>query len=332
MHYPDDLRRTDHMIDGEAGRLFLREVHATGAPPDARLVLLVHGARVPGIPSFDLPVQGGSLAADLASARLRVFVGDLRGYGNSDRLPEMEQDPATSRPLVRVREAARDIDAMVHWIAGRAGYGRVSLVGWATGGMWCGYYAAAHPEHVERLVLYNSLYRSPGHPMLGAGSDLEDSSHPGRFNASAIGGYRFNAPASLLGAWDASIPVENADDWRDPRVAACYVDEAIKSDPISAQRKPPGFSAPTGALEDSFYQATGRQLYDASLIECPTMVIAGEGDFWSQAVDREELVRHLNHAPDVRVHVVPGGTHFVHLDRPSAGRDEFMRQLVDFLS
>jgi hypothetical protein len=34
-----------------------------------------------------------------------------------------------------------------------------------------------------------------------------------------------------------------------------------------------------GALEDSFYQAIRRQLWDASLIQLPTLVIASERDF-----------------------------------------------------
>jgi pimeloyl-ACP methyl ester carboxylesterase len=262
---------------------------------------------------------------------LRVFIGDLRGYGYSDRMAEMLQDPSDTRPLVRVRAASRDIDAMVNWIVDHTGQKQVSLLGWATGGMWCGYFAAARPEAVERLVLYNSLYRSPDHPTLGAGSGLEDAANPGQFDRRGYGGYRFNAAASLLGAWDSSIPAVEPDAWRDPAVAASYVEEALRSDATSIERDPPSFRAPTGALEDSFYQATGRQLYDASLIECPTLVIAGARDFWSQAVDRDELIKHLCHASEVRVHVVPQGTHFMHLDRPGAGRDEFLHVVSEFL-
>lgn len=330
MSYGHGLTREDVMIPGEAGRLFLRRVSA-GEPGSAPPLLLIHGARVPGVPSFDLEVPGGSLAADLARAGFEVYIGDLRGYGYSDRLPEMERDPAESRPLVRVREAARDIDAMVGWIAERTGRQRVNLLGWATGGMWCGYYAAQRPERVERLVLYNALYRSPGHPSLGPGSSLEDPERPGQFAARALGGYRFNAASGLLGAWDESIPVADKTEWRDPAVVEAYVAAALASDATSEQREPPSFRAPTGALEDSFYQACGRQLYDASLIEAPTLVIAGERDFWSQPVDRDELAAHLCHAPEVRVHVIPDATHFAHLDRPERGRDEFLRVVVEFL-
>lgn len=330
MTHDDGLIREDMQVPGEAGTLFLRRVSA-GAAGSAPPMLLIHGARVPGVPSFDLAVPGGSLAADLARAGLEVYIGDLRGYGYSDRLPEMERDPAESRPLVRVREAARDIGAMVDAIAEMTGRERVSLLGWATGGMWCGFYAALHPERIERLVLYNALYRSPGHPSLGVGSSLEDPERPGQFAARALGGYRFNAASGLLGAWDDSIPADDKSEWRDPAVVAAYVEAALASDATSGEREPPSFRAPTGALEDSFYQACGRQLYDASLIESPTLVIAGERDFWSQPADREELAAHLCHAPEMKIHVIPDATHFVHLDRSHAGRDEFLRVVTEFL-
>ena len=331
MNDQSELIRTDRMIDGEAGRLFLGQVVRNDGDGSGKPLLLIHGARVPGVPSFDLPVPGGSLAGDLAGAGFTVFIGDLRGYGYSDRLDAMHEDPAASKPLVRVRDAARDIGAMVAWITAATGHERVSLLGWATGGMWCGYFASTRPEAVDSLVLYNALYRSPDHPTLGHGSSLEAPEHPGRFAATAYGGYRFNAASSLLGAWDTSIPTNNPDDWRDPAIAASYVEQALASDETAEERDPPTFRAPAGALQDSFYQATGRQLYDASLIECPTLVIAGERDFWSQPVDRDEFSRHFRRESDLRVHVVENGTHFMHLDRPEAGRAEFLREVLDFL-
>ena len=59
------LLRTDHLVDGEAGiRLFVREVRAAAGVPAKTPVLLLHGARVPGLASFDLAVPGGSRAVE----------------------------------------------------------------------------------------------------------------------------------------------------------------------------------------------------------------------------------------------------------------------------
>jgi pimeloyl-ACP methyl ester carboxylesterase len=85
-------------------------------------------------------------------------------------------------------------------------------------------------------------------------------------------------------------------------------------------------------MEDSFYLATGRQLWDASLITAPTLVLASERDFWSRPQDRELLQEHLTHAAKVKVVVLKGATHFVHLDRPVHGRQTLVDEVVDFLN
>ena len=65
--------------------------------------------------------------------------------------------------------------------------------------------------------------------------------------------------------------------------------------------------------------AVGRQLWDASFIDVPTLVLASERDFWSRSADREKLQHDLVHAPKLTVVVTPNATHFVHLDRPEHG-------------
>ena len=74
--------------------------------------------------------------------------------------------------------------------------------------------------------------------------------------------------------------------------------------------------------------ATGRELWDASLIYTPTLVPASEKDFWSRPVDREKLQEHLVHAP-LRIVVIPGATHFVHLDREERGRKTLIEESAE---
>lgn len=329
-----DVVRSDHFVDGEPGvRLFVREVlREPAADAERPPILLLHGARVPGVASFDLPVAGGSLAADLALAGHAVYAMDARGYGQSTRPREMSRPPEASPPLVRSPAVVRDVAAVVDWIRSRRDVERVALLGWATGAHWLGYYATLHPDRVSHLILYNLLYGgSSEHPSIGHGSDLEDPEHAGRFHAEAFGGYRFSTADSLFPAWDRSIPVEDKSAWRDPAVAEAYAEAALASDPTSGRRTPPSFRAPSGALEDSFYLATGRQLWDASLILAPTLILASELDFWSRPADRPVLEAHLTHAPAVRVVELPQATHFVHLDRTERGRDRFLREVLAFL-
>lgn len=326
--FPDGLQREDTTVQGESGiSLFVRRVvpaRRNGIP-----VLLVHGARVPGLASFDLPVPGGSLAGDLALAGHDVYIMDARGYGASTRMPAMSAPPADAPPLGRSDEIVRDILAVVNWIHARAG-ARPVVLGWATGGHWAGHCASMYSDHLSGLIMLNSLYGGTDtHPSLGRGSDLEDSSKPGRFRAD-YGAYRLSTAASLLPAWDRSIPSSDKNAWRSPEVADAYVAAAMASDPTSGSRTPPSFRAPSGAMEDSFYLATGRQLWDASLIRVPTLVIRSENDFWSRPEDVTRLAAHLVHARS-RAVTLPGATHFVHLDRPERGRAQLLKEVLTFI-
>ena len=327
------IDRNDFYVSGDSkARLFVRQVvghDSKGSQP----ILLIHGARVPGLASFDLQVPGGSLAQDLAQRGFDVYVMDVRGYGNSTRPKEMSDPPGSHAPLVRSNQAARDIAAVVDWIREHKRLDKVALLGWASGGQWAGYYAALYPERVSTLIMLNSLYGgSAKHPLLGHGSDMEDPQHPGRFNTASCGAYRLNPEASLTAAWDRSIPTENKTAWRDPAVAKAYVDAALASDPTSSQRTPRSFRSPCGALEDSFYMAIGRQLWDASLVTAPTLLLRSERDFWSRPEDLQALAEHLVHAARIKTVLIPDATHFVHLDRAEHGRTLLLNEISEFVA
>src|SRR5207249_2449618 len=121
------------------------------------------------------------------------------------------------------------------------------------------------------------------------------------------------------------------DEWRDPAVVNAYVKQALASDKTSKMRTPPSLRSPCGALEDSFYMATGRQLWDASLVTAPTLIVASERDFWSRPEDRELLAERLVHSARVKIVIISGATHFVHLDRPEHGRAQLLSEISDFL-
>lgn len=328
----DKIRRSDFSIRSEPGiDLFVREVRSSGAPGKAPLLLL-HGARAPGIPSFDLQAPNGSLAEDLAKEGIPVYIMDIRGYGQSTRPPEMSEPRSANAPLIRSTEAVKDISAVVDWIQKKNKGMKVALLGWATGGLWAGHYTTMNSDKVSVLLLYNTIYGGgTNHPTLGNGSNMEDPERPGRFNEVAFGAYRLNTAGSLLTAWDNSIPVEDKSEWRDPRIVEAFVKETMASDETSGDREPPSFRSPSGAMEDTFYIASGRQLWDASLIKVPTLVIQSENDFWSRDEDRERLVKQLVHSPFVKDVLIEDATHYVHLDRPDKGRNQFIDEVLQAL-
>ncbi|MCJ9674329.1 MULTISPECIES: alpha/beta fold hydrolase [unclassified Neorhizobium] len=325
-----DIERTDRFVELAGGeRLLVREVKRRVEVPGRSAVLLVHGARVPGLASFDLPVEGGSLAADLAAEGHKIYILDLRGYGASSRPPGMDGPPEGGAPLARTADAVADIGAAVDAISGWSGDDRVSLVGWATGGHWVGAYASENPKKVERAILYNTLYGgSDEHPTLGRGSPLDDKESPGTFDTAAFGAYRLNTRESLFTAWDKSIPAADKSQWRDPSLAKAYGDAALASDPTTSARNPPSFRAPSGAMADSFELALDRRQWDASALSMPVLVIRSQLDFWSRSADAETIARE---APNAQLVTIPNATHFVHLDRDRAGRAAFMSALLRFL-
>jgi pimeloyl-ACP methyl ester carboxylesterase len=328
-----EIRRQDFRVASDPGvELFVREVVDSQAPVGALPLILIHGARVPGLASFDLPVEDGSLAADLARAGHRVFIMDARGYGASTR-PQAMAGPLSGKPLVGSHEVVRDIAATVEWAKARTGRDAVALLGWATGGHWAGMYASLRPRDVSHLVLYNTLYGAhAGHLTLGPGTSTADPKNPNRFNIQQFGAYRLNPAASLMPSWDKSIPAQNKEEWRAPEVAEAYQSAALASDPASGLHNPPAFRAPSGAMEDSFLLASGRQLWDANPISAAVLIIRCEGDFWSRPEDVTTLKEHLVNAAEIEAVTIPQATHYVHLDRPAKGRDRFLRAVNEFLA
>jgi pimeloyl-ACP methyl ester carboxylesterase len=217
----------------------------------------------------------------------------------------MSRPASKSRPLSRAYEVVRDIDAVARQATHDEKAQSVSLIGWATGGAWAAYYASLWPERVGHLITLNALYGATSpHPMLGPGSNTADPRHPDRLNPT-VGAFTLNGGASLLSVWDRSIPVADKATWRDPLVAAAYVAAALESDPQSREHDPPAFRAPMGAIEDSFYQAVGRRLFDASSITARTLIVRSELDFWSRPEDATESLHDAVRAKSTRVLVIP---------------------------
>ena len=327
------IEKKDHFINSSHlnENIFIRQIklkdNSQQIIPEP--LLLIHGARVAGIGSFDLPVKGGSLAEDLAEAGFDVYIIDLRGYGKSSRPKEMFKAPNESKPLVRTPAAIDDITCAVNQILKWTNSKKVNILGWATGGHWAAAYTEQHNDNVKKLIIYNSLYGAiDNHKLLGKGSIFEDKHHPEEFSHD-IGGYQLNTKESLVTAWDASISMDNKELWRDPLVVNAYAQEAINSDPESFSHLPPQFRSPTGAMADSFELAIGKKQWQAKHLMMPTLVIFSQNDFWSR---KEDALAIVNEAKQAQLVEIPNGTHFVHLDRDEYGRSLFLSSVIDFLN
>ncbi len=318
----------DHCIPSDPGfDIFVRE--ASPPTPTGVPILLVHGGGPSGLPAFDLPVPGYSVAEDFVQAGHSVYIMDVRGWGGSTRPAGMAEPIAANPPLVSSEEAARDIDAVVSWIRERSNGQRVALLGWATGGHWCGMVAARRPDAVSHLIMLNSLYGVAA--PWGLREAFEDPERPGEFNH-AHGAYRRLTATSVTASWDRAIPTDDPAAWRDPEVASALQRETLASDPASATREPPHVRVPAGFQRESYEMARGMRYWKASDITVPTLVIRGDRDHWSRPDDLIALQRELVNAPKVTTMTIPGGTHYLFLDRPERGRARFLHEALTFLA
>ena len=326
-----EVSKTDFSIDSvDPGiKLFLREKMAAGNTKfaDDNIVLFLHGATSPSSCDFDLPYKDYSWADWLAKRGYVVYMGDYRNYGGSTREAAMDEPAAKNQPLTRSYLALRDVEAMVDWIKAKRGVKQVTVIGWSWGAMMAGYYASLHSENVRKLVLYAPLYNFNDHTNLGPGSGLQNKRKPLEFNF-ALGAYRLASEAANTARWNGEIPLDNKDEYRDPALPAEFWKACLATDPTSDTRTPASLRAPNGVLEDSFYQATGRPLWNAANIYAPTLVIAGQYDTWSYPEDREGLMRDLVHAPVKQSVLIPDATHFVLFEK---NRIQFFDAILKFL-
>jgi pimeloyl-ACP methyl ester carboxylesterase len=323
--------KNDYQIDGaDPGvRLFVREKMEQGNTrfTEDNVVLFVHGATAPSTCDFDLGYKDYSWADWMTAHGYVVYLFDKRNYGYSSREPAMDQPPAANRPVSRSYLVIRDLETVVDHIRKKRNVAKVTLIGWSWGAMTAGYFTSLHSEKVKKLVMYAPAYAFALHTNLGAGSGLQNKRKPYEFNY-ALGAYRLASEAANTARWDGEIPVQDKSQYRDPEVPKAFWDACMATDPTSKTRTPPSLRAPNGVLEDTFMQATGRRMWNASSIYVPTLLIAGEYDTWSFPEDRELLMRDLTNAPAKKSVLIRDATHFVLFEKP---RQQFFNEVLKFL-
>lgn len=323
--------KKDYFIDAvDPGiKLFVRMKMAEGHTKftNENIVLFVHGATFPSTPDFDLHFKDYSWADWMVKKGYVVYMFDKRNYGFSTRSPVMDKPAKDNKPVSRSYLVIRDIGAVVDHIRKKHSVDKVSLIGWSWGAMTSGYYTSLHSDKVHKLVLFAPAYVFPLHTNLGPGSGLQNKRKPYEFNY-GVGAYRLGSGAANQARWDGEIPVADKSQYREQAVVDAFNEAAMATDPTSFTRTPPSLRAPNGVLEDTFMQATGRRIWNASSIYVPTLVIAGEYDTWSYPEDREGLMRDLTNAP-VKKHVlIKDATHFVLFEKK---RFEFFEAIEQFL-
>lgn len=108
-------------------------------------ILLVHGSTYSSH-EFDIDYQDYSLVRRLAGEGYAVWRIDIAGYGRSG--------PVEDGFMPDTAYAAEDINTAVEEIVKISGQSRIDVLGWSWGTMTAGRFAAEHPEHLRKLILY----------------------------------------------------------------------------------------------------------------------------------------------------------------------------------
>lgn len=331
---PKILRKDFHVRTVDGLNVAIREVRPDG-PAERVPILFLHGTRIPGLSEFDLPVENGSLSADMAAKGHVCYILDARGYGKSDRPAEMEEPPKPGeRTLVRSIEITRDVDAAVNHLLEVTGKEKVALLGWGVGGSILMMYAAMWPEKISHSMGYMMPYGGVAiHPIIKIGSPHDDPENPGHFNRQTYGNYSINGLEILDEHWNRVIPIEDKDAWRDPAMFVAFRQALIDGDPRSTEHNPPMYRCPNGMMEDLYYMVgLGKPLFNANQIYCKVMIIAAEYDDLCSPEDMEVFIEDLVHAEEVVHWRQPNTTQYVILDRPERGRSALIARMDEFLA
>ena len=268
--------------------LHLDRVKAENTIP-AGQILLVHGSTYSSH-EFDIDYQDYSLVRRLAGEGYAVWRIDIAGYGQSG--------PVEDGFMPDTAYAAEDINAAVEEIVKISGQSRIDVLGWSWGTMTAGRFAAEHPEHLGKLILYAPILSG-----LGVQETGEAFSH----NTWEGAAEDFQRDAD--GSFDFSIT--------DPIMIELFCSSCWHYD---------GDSSPRGWSKDAFVDESTK-LIDLERISSPTLILYGNQDPY---MNMDLLSSALELLPEgSELHMVEGGSHIMIYEKPFY--QEFQDRIVGFL-
>ena len=278
-----------------------------------RTLLYVHGATYPSETAFDLELDQLSWMDYIARQGWDVWLVDVRGYGRSDRPPEMAQAAQDHAPIVDTEVAVGDVSTAVDFVLAKRGLNKLCLLGWSWGTSIMGAYTARNNARVAKLVLYAPLWLfdkpAPPSPALGAYRSVTMEQARQRW----LRGVPDAAQASL-------IPAGWFETWWNATLA---------TDPVGAAQTPPVLRAPNGVVQDlRRYWMAGRAFYDPAEIRVPTMLVHAEWDADLPLYQVQGYFQRLVNAPSRRWVEIGEGTHTVIMEK---NRMQLFREVQLFL-
>jgi len=273
-------------------------------------ILILHGATFPSGNAAGWKIDGRSWMDELAAAGYDVYALDFLGYGESDRYPEMSSDVASGAPLGDVASMVTQVEAAVRYIRMARGVRTVNLVAHSAGTFVAARYTEAHPQDVERLVLFGAPAPYDGPRVM--------SEHALR--------YVQVSGADQLESFEPRVRESRQ---LDPTMFDAWAREYLATDARSASRNPPSVRVPAGmrvALQEM--RRLGQLPYEPEKINAPVLLIQGEWDAAAPPAAGLWLYQHLASAVK-RFVVISRAGHRAHLER---NRWQLYREVESFLN
>ncbi len=293
---------SDHLVECSTPGLRVAVRRRNGSETGVRPpVLFVHGATYAASLTVDYPLDGAtdSWMASLASAGFEVWCVDLRGYGRSDRPPEMDMPADQHAPLVDTAQAERDVSLVIDFMLGVTGSNQTSLIGYSWGTAISGGIAAARPDVVDRLVLYGAFWVKVTPSAITAGGPP--------------GAYREVTVEAMLARWVTGLDAAQQTAIGDLTARQQWAATVLASDPNPSSKT---LRAPAGVVKDVLENwGQGRPTYDPAKIQAPTLIVVGEWDHETTPEQGREVFARLEAAADRRFLLIGRATHSMLLER-----------------
>ena len=288
--------RTVTAEDGTDLRLWSVAGDRTDGEGDTEAVLFVHGATYPGRAVF-APAPAYSWLGATARAGRDAFALDVRGYGETDPVPGMDDEPGEAEPPARADAAALDVRAALSDLE----HDRVHLVGYSWGTVIAGrLLAGADAPRVASYTAFAPVFRLSAERV--AEFDLGDPPRPARVVTRSEARER----------WESQFP-EGTDPsaWRDPAAFRAFWESVHDSNQGLAGTEDPAIRAPNGTLVD-LRRTVEEAPYDPGAVDVPALVVRGSND---PTATREDALALYDALGDARRYVeLAGGTHFMPLE------------------
>ena len=253
-------------------------------------ILLTHGVTYSSH-EFDVDYKDYSLVRFLAKQGYAVWKLDIAGFGQSGEVEDGFMPDSDY--------AAEDINAAVEKILSVSGRDKTDILGWSWGTVTASRFAAKHPEHIDRLVLYAPI-------LSGLGKyEVTEPFHHNDWEHAADDFQR-----SDDGSFDLSVI--------EPEMIEMFCSSCWHYDKESS---------PNGGRIDICVDKS-EKLIELSKITVPTLVICGSNDPYLNFDLVNDSVKELPEGSELEI--IEGGAHVIMYEKPYY--KDFQNKIAEFLA